>query len=604
MKGRPAGTTVPLRDLVSAGGFAMRLAWRADRRGLVTVVLVQVVTAIMLGAGLLVLQRLAGNVFGPGGGGLAATTATLVPVAAGLVLFGTTNGILRAVGNARQRVLTVQMDRHIIALVLRAATQAELSEFEDPEFHDRLQRAVFASRSQPVLVVTTVVAVLQTTLVLAAVAAAFVVMAWWLLPFALLSAVPAIKAARDERHAGYGLHRGLAENRRIRQYLERLMTGRDEAKEVRAFGLAPVLQARWDAQYADEVHGTEAMYRRYLRRRIAARLSGDLLSIAVITGVWWMVTRAVLDLPTALAALTGLWLLSARVQMMGSLVNNMGGAVLYLHDLRTFTVQPVAAPASASAPATVRTLSAVDIAFTYPGSDRPALRGVSMNLHAGQIVALVGSNGSGKTTLAKILGGLYLPDAGSVRRDGEPVNEAALLRAQTAFVFQDFVQYRLSAADNIAFGRPGDRADLAQVRAAASQAGAHDFVVRLRHGYDTVLSKEFSEGTDLSLGQWQRLAIARAFYRDAPFVILDEPTASLDPDAEAQLFAHIRDLFRGRTVLLISHRFSSVRHADQVYVLDQGRIVEAGTHESLIARDQMYARLYRTQAEAYQEVAG
>jgi ATP-binding cassette subfamily B protein len=170
-------------------------------------------------------------------------------------------------------------------------------------------------------------------------------------------------------------------------------------------------------------------------------------------------------------------------------------------------------------------------------------------------------------------------------------------------VFQDYLRFKLSATDNIVCGRPNAPADLQRAVAAAQQSGAHDFVARLPGGYDTLLSKEFVDGSDLSLGEWQRLALARAFYRNSPFVILDEPTASLDPQAEADLFTHIRELFKERTVLLISHRFSSVRSADRIYVLDGGRVIEQGTHESLMADEATYARLFRLQAEAYQDVS-
>ncbi|MDT0532009.1 ABC transporter ATP-binding protein [Micromonospora sp. DSM 115977] len=556
-------------------------------------------TAALLGCGLLLLRHATGGALQQGGP--AATADSLVPLAVGMVAFAGLGGTLRAIANTRQRVLMMQLDRHVVGLVLDAATRADITDFEDPDFHDRMQRAVFASRGQAVMVVTTVVAVVQTALALIAVTATFLLMAWWLLPFALISALPAVKAARDERRDSYGLNRDLAENRRKRQYLERLMTGRDEAKEIRALGLGPLLRERWNDRYGDEARRTTTTYRRHLRRQIAARWTGDAFSLAVVAAVWWAVTRSVLDLPTALTAMTGLWLLSARMQIVGSLFNNVGSAALYLHDLRTFITDSAPQP-TAVAPAPFRSLRALGVSFTYPGADRPALQDVTVRLEAGQLVALVGANGSGKTTLAKILSGLYRPAEGRLDLNGEPVTDLGALRAQTAVVFQDFVRYRFSAMDNIAFGRPDVPFDPRGVRTAAEQAGAHGFLTRLRHGYDTMLSKEFSDGSDLSLGQWQRLAIARAFYRDAPLVVLDEPTASLDPDAEAELFAHLRELFRGRTVLLISHRLASVRHADAVYVLQDGRIVEHGTHESLTELGGTYARLYRTQADAYQKV--
>jgi ATP-binding cassette subfamily B protein len=517
-----------------------------------------------------------------------------------LVAVRTASGIFNAVTAARRRMLSVRMDRHVIALVLRAAVRADLPRFEDPAFHDRLQRAVFASRHQPVIAITTLVAVLQALLTAAAVSAAFTVMAWWLLPFAALGAVPTLRAARAERDASYGLHLDLAENRRVREYFERLMTGREEAKEVRALDLGPLLNARWNAEYEYEIDGTVRTQRRHLRGKIRARLAGDLLIVAVAGTVWWLMGSGFVDLPTALTALTGLWLLSARLQMLGGLMGNIAEAVLYLQDLKTFAEpDPGARTANDLTVPHFQDLRAERIGFTYPGSAQPALRDVTVTLRSGEIVALVGLNGSGKTTLAKLLAGLYRPDQGTLLFNGAPLTDPASLRETSAVLFQDFVRYKMSALDNIAFGRADRPADRDRITRAARQAGAHDFLQNLPQEYATVLSKEFTGGEDLSGGQWQRLALARAFYRNAPFVILDEPTAALDPEAEEELFQHIRHLFAGRTVLLISHRFSSVRGADRIYVLDRGTVIEQGTHDELMARRARYATLFLTQAAGY-----
>jgi ATP-binding cassette subfamily B protein len=258
------------------------------------------------------------------------------------------------------------------------------------------------------------------------------------------------------------------------------------------------------------------------------------------------------------------------------------------------------AEAGAEAPTGFSTVEVDRVSFTYPGSRRPALNDVSIRIDAGEIIALVGENGSGKTTLAKLLAVLYEADSGSIRWDGADIRgfDRAGLRRAIAIIFQDFIRYELTARENISAGR-GGAGDDAAIAAAAHQAGADRFLEELPLGYDTILSKQFKGGRDLSLGQWQRVALARAFYRDAPFVILDEPSSALDPRAEHDLFARIRTLLAGRTVLFISHRFSTVRSADRIYVMGNGRIVEQGTHDELMAHGGSYAELFTLQAAAY-----
>jgi ATP-binding cassette subfamily B protein len=241
------------------------------------------------------------------------------------------------------------------------------------------------------------------------------------------------------------------------------------------------------------------------------------------------------------------------------------------------------------------------VSFSYPGMDAVVLNDVSIEIGAGEVVALVGANGSGKTTLVKIICQLYRPDSGRVLWNGVDTREMEPeeLRSEITVIFQNFIQYHLSAMENIALGRVDRSPEAAAIELAARQAGAHDFIERLPAGYETRLGRQFYGGHELSVGQWQRLALARAFFRSGSFLVLDEPTASLDPKAEHELFAQIRTLTQERSVLLISHRFSSVRSADRIYVLEDGRITESGTHEQLLSLGGHYAELFTLQANAY-----
>jgi ATP-binding cassette subfamily B protein len=240
------------------------------------------------------------------------------------------------------------------------------------------------------------------------------------------------------------------------------------------------------------------------------------------------------------------------------------------------------------------------VSYRYPGADRLAVDGVSLDLRRDEVVALVGENGSGKTTLAKVMTGLLPATEGVVCYDGRPVSDVGLsIVRRTAVVFQDFVRYQATARDNIAFGDISRTGSDPHVTQAAEQAGASKFVARLPNGYDTMLSKAFGDGVDLSTGMWQRLALARAFFRDPSFLLLDEPAAALDARAEHALFATIRGLAAGRTVLFVSHRFATVRDADRIVVMHEGRIVEEGDHDSLMAAGGRYAEMFLLQASAY-----
>ncbi|MFF4622251.1 ABC transporter ATP-binding protein [Nonomuraea jabiensis] len=304
-----------------------------------------------------------------------------------------------------------------------------------------------------------------------------------------------------------------------------------------------------------------------------------------------------------LAIRTGQMSLAALIQTM----NRLYEAGLYFGDYLTFCrlarerlpAPPAAlSPAAESAPP--RLLTAENVTFTYPDADRPALSGVSVTVARGEVIALVGENGSGKTTLAKLLAGLYQPQEGTIRWDGVDLDafDGDALRRRISVIAQDHTRWPLTVRENIVMGRPLEEDRLA---AASAAAGADEVVARLPDGYDALLDRRFRGGHDLSGGQWQRIAVARGFYRDAALVIFDEPTSALDARAEHALFERIRGHADGRAIVLITHRLASVRYADRIYVLDGGTIAEQGTHAELMERDGLYAGLYELQASAYHQ---
>jgi ATP-binding cassette subfamily B protein len=336
---------------------------------------------------------------------------------------------------------------------------------------------------------------------------------------------------------------------------------------------------------------------------VAGALVTGVLLLGTLLFLVWRVRTGAIGLGQAAAAVVAMRLLASRLLTLAGGASSLFEARLFVLDLHRFlALAPPDGPADGPPPAVgmFSRLEVRDVGYRYPESERVALDGVSLEIRRGEIVALVGENGSGKTTLSKILAGLMDPTEGTVLWDGRPIAgpTAGGVRPHVSVIFQDFARFQLSARDNIAVGRGGE-ADGAALEDAARRAGVADVVRGLPHGYDTVLSSLVPGGTDLSIGQWQRIALARAVYRDAGFVVLDEPTSAMDPEAEQALFSSLREVLHDRTVLLISHRFSTVRDADRIYVLSDGRVVECGDHDELMARDGRYAAMFTAQASGY-----
>jgi ATP-binding cassette subfamily B protein len=331
----------------------------------------------------------------------------------------------------------------------------------------------------------------------------------------------------------------------------------------------------------------------------AALLAGTLVLLVV------MLENGTLSLAQAGAAVVAIRLLSGQLGTLFSAAGNIIESGVFLVEFDEFVASTPVPSAPAQPPLPLASGVRVEgLSYRYPGADRDALTGIDLEIPAGRVVALVGENGSGKTTLAKIVGGLYPPSEGVVRWDGAVIDEAdrARLRASSAVIFQDFVRYRMPVRENVALGDP-DRLTTADpalddhVIGALRQSNVD--LAGFADGLDTVLSREFRGGTELSGGEWQRIALARALFRSAPLVVLDEPSAALDPRAEHELFSDVRRLVEGRAALFVSHRYGNLHLADRIYVMRDGRIAESGSHEELLAAGGVYAQLYRLQADAY-----
>ena len=490
-----------------------------------------------------------------------------------------------------------------IRLMEHAAT-LDLEDFEDSELQDRLDRARRQTIGRTSLM-SQIFGQAQDVVTIASFAAGLVVYAPWLIALLMLALVPAFLGEAHFNARSYSLNYAWTPERRELDYVRQTGASVETAKEVKIFGLNAFLIERYRAL-------SEAFYA--ANRRLAARRAGWGGLLTAIGTVGYYVAYAFIAWRTLRGDFTigDLTFLSGSFRRLRNLLegiligfSQVAGQALYLDDLFSFfEIRPeiVSPPDPRPVPVPIREGFAFeDVGFRYPGAERWAVRHLTFTLRAGEVLALVGENGAGKTTLVKLLARLYDPDEGRILLDGHDLRQydLAALRANIGVIFQDFVHYHLTAAENIAVGRIEARGDRARIEAAATASLADEVIRRLPAGYDQVLGKRFRTGVDLSGGEWQKIAIARAYMRDAQLLILDEPTASLDARSEFEVFQRFKELSEGKTAVLISHRFSSVRMADRILVLAEGEIEAAGTHHELLAAGGRYAELFELQAAGY-----
>jgi ATP-binding cassette subfamily B protein len=501
-------------------------------------------------------------------------------------------GVASAVDIEVRWILAHLVERQATEGIVRTSASVPLAEFESPEFQDHLQRSLRQSVHQPWELTQALSQLAGAAAGGVAIAIVLATVQPWLIPGVLLAGLPLAYAATRNSQALYDAVAAITPLNRERQYLQEVLTGRDEAKEVRAFGSAGYLRARYDDRYRMELDALRDMSRLRTRRSLVAGIGATVITVAVLATLIVLTVQGRVGLADAAVGVVAVQQLAVRVRGVSSAISSIQEASLFLEDYSDFMSRAPRDDTDSEVKPSGRAsrVDLVDVWFTYPGAEAPAVRGVDLSIGPGEVVALVGPNGSGKTTLAKLVCGLYEPQRGSAAWDGgDP---------RVGVVYQDFVHYALSAHDNIALGDATRIDDADHVAGSARAARADGFLQELPERYDTWLSPSFEGGTDLSVGQWQRVALARALFRDAPILVLDEPTAALDPSAERDLIEDAKQMFSDRAVLVISHRFANVIGADRIHVLDDGRVVEGGTHEELMALDGRYAEMFRLQAAA------
>ncbi|WP_329426405.1 ABC transporter ATP-binding protein/permease [Streptosporangium sp. NBC_01495] len=613
---------VEMRRLPGLLGGALRLTLAAARREFLLITALQAVGGLGLVLPILGGRDLLDGILVAGAG--SSLAEMLLQGALILGLLGVI-GLATAVAASRDDVLSEQLNRYALGRVLDVACTIELEQFERPEFHNRLERASMSARIRPHQLTQGLGALTSAVMSTVGIALALAAIEPLLVPATLLAGVPLWFAGLSSGRVLFDALFRLTPAERERSYLLDVLTTRRAAKEIRAFGLAGYLRARWERRTDERLAEIRVTARRRLRITVLARLTSGVALGSVLGLVLAMAVTGGMAVADAGAAATAVLLLGVRLRAAAAGTDQLFEAAPFLQDLQGFVAltpgsapppqppelpRPGKAPRASTSPPSpqarpepvgFRRLRVENLTFRYPSSQHPVLRDVSMEIGAGQVVALVGENGSGKTTLAKLLSHLYRPQAGRILYDDVDVTAADpdRLRHSITVLFQDFQRYLLSAADNVGMGRWEKADDRAAVMRAARAAGAHDLLAALSQGYESLLGPEFVGGIDLSGGQWQRVALARAFFREAPFIILDEPTAALDARAEHLLFEQLRTLLAGRTVLLISHRFATVRMADYIYVLDGGQVAEHGTHDQLMSAEGRYAELFTLQAASY-----
>ncbi|NEP12112.1 MAG: ABC transporter ATP-binding protein [Symploca sp. SIO2C1] len=504
-----------------------------------------------------------------------------------------------------QSLLRVLLGQRINVLILEKALTLDLPHFEDSEFYDKMNQARQGASVRPLSLVTRTLGLGRDALSLVTYGGLLLQFSAWAVVVLLLAAIPSFIA--ETRFAGeaFRLFRRRTPENRQQYYLETLIAREDYAKEVQLYQLGPLMLQRYQRTF-QQIYQEDCNLT--IRRGFWSYLLGLLSTTTFYAAYAWIVVETIAN-RISLGEMTMYLMVFRQGQStFSTALTAIGGMYednLYLSNLYEFLEQDVPQPEGRATRGSIPNdgIRFENVTFTYPGVSQPSLRGISLHLKPGEKLAIVGKNGSGKTTLIKLLSRLYTPDTGRILLDGLDLQEwdIEVLRSRIGVIFQNFVQYQFTVGENVGVGDVDHIQDQARWKVASDKGMARPFIESMPQGYATQLGRWFRGGQELSGGQWQKIALSRAFMRtQADILVLDEPTAAMDAEAEMQIFDHFRTITKHQMVVLISHRFSTVRMADKIVVMTEGEVVEQGTHEELLERGGSYARLFSIQAAGYQ----
>ena len=606
--------TAPASDLTRSflgvfrfSGRALGLVWSTSRALTVALALLTLLAGLLPAGVAFVGAHIVDAVVSASRGWSAHGEAPLRPVFQWVLLEGL---LVAALAGAQrglslcQSLLRAQLGQRVNVMILEKALTLELAHFEDSEFYDKLTRARREASSRPLSLVTRTFGLLQNAISLVSYGSLLFRFSPWAVAVLLLAGLPSFFAETKFSGDAFRLFRWRSPETRMQLYLETVLAREDHAKEVKLYGLGPLLLDR----YRDIFNQLYRDDRDLTVRRDSWGFGLGLLGTVTLYGAYAWIAMSTVVARITLGQMTMYLMLfrqgQSAVAAMLSAIGGMYEDNLYLSTLYEYLETPVP-PATGRARQGAHPGDGIrfeQVGFTYPGAGEPALRDIDLHIRPGQSLALVGQNGSGKTTLIKLLTRLYAPDSGRILLDGTDLRDwdESTLRQRIGVIFQDFARYQMRVGENVGVGDVRHFEDAARWREASDKGMASEFIDSLPAGFDTQLGKWFREGRELSGGQWQKIALARAFMRaQADILVLDEPTAAMDAQAEATIYEHFRELAGNRIAILISHRFSTVRMADQIIVIQDGRIIEHGDHARLMAQDGHYAHLFTLQAQGY-----